>query len=223
VSFLSSSRSQASPAFSPDGRRVASQSDRSGSPGIWICNADGSDPVQLTSFRGPETGSPVWSLDGKEVVFDSRLEGDAQIFAVRADGGVPRRIETGIPNSSQPSFSRDGRWLYFGGGHENAIQAYKVEYPGGRAVALTTLGGYWPREAADRQRVFYVRFAQLWSASVDGDDERAEAGFPRFVTGNSNDWAPAPGGIYFIDRTGARAALVLVAGFSLYRLLRCPG
>jgi Tol biopolymer transport system component len=221
-SFLSSSRrSHSYPAFSRDGRRIAFGSDRSGTGEIWVCNADGSDPVQLTSFRGPETGTPVWSFDGSEVVFDSRPDGDAQLFAVRADGGVPRPIDTGIPNSSQPSFSGDGRWLYFVGGHESAIQIYKRRYPGGPTVAITTQGGVWPRESADGQRVFYARSGALWSASIAGGDERAEARFP---AGSSWGWVPAPGGLYLIDRSGPQAALAFfdLATRRVHRIVEVP-
>src|SRR2546428_346414 len=51
--FISSSRNEEGPRFSPDGRRIAFRSDRSGSDEIWVCDSDASNAVQLTNFGGP--------------------------------------------------------------------------------------------------------------------------------------------------------------------------
>jgi Tol biopolymer transport system component/tRNA A-37 threonylcarbamoyl transferase component Bud32 len=223
VSLISSSRRQQTPAFSPDGRRIAFASNRSGAGEIWICNADGSDPMALTSFG--DTGSPSWSPDGNEIAFDSGLSGDAEIFVVRVDGGVPRRIDTGVRNSSVPSWSRDGKWLYFCVENARTVQVYKMPYPGGPAVALTTRGGYWPRGSADGRRVYYASQGELWSVSVTGGDEGAVPGFPRFARGLVIDWMAVPGGIYFMDGTGASPAIAFfdLATKRVHRIVDIPG
>lgn len=62
---------------------------------IWVAEADGSNPQQLTHGRARTQGSPYWSPDGRRVVFDSF--GDDQywhIWIVDADGGTPRRLTT---------------------------------------------------------------------------------------------------------------------------------
>ena len=53
VKFIASTRDDMEPAYSPDGRKIAFMSKRSGSAEIWICDSDSSHPVQLTSFGGP--------------------------------------------------------------------------------------------------------------------------------------------------------------------------
>ena len=64
---VSSTRLDANPKFSPDGKRMLFTSSRSGTDEIWICNSDGSDPLQLTSLRCPRyrqsTLVPGWSGD----------------------------------------------------------------------------------------------------------------------------------------------------------------
>ena len=103
-----STRQDASPAVSPDGSRIAFASDRSGSFEIYLSGSDGSDPVQLTSMKAPDTGTPMWSPDGKQIAFDSRLEGHSDIFVISAQGGSPRRLTTEAYDNMLPSWSRDG-------------------------------------------------------------------------------------------------------------------
>ena len=73
--LISSTLSDNSPNYSPDGERIVFASLRSGSWEIWVCEADGSNPVQLTHFGRGTTGTPRWSPDGREVAFDARAEG----------------------------------------------------------------------------------------------------------------------------------------------------
>jgi len=61
---VSSTQNEFNASFSPDGRRMAFESERSGAEEIWVANADGSQPVQLTTF-GLHAGSPDWSPDGR--------------------------------------------------------------------------------------------------------------------------------------------------------------
>jgi len=77
---------QADSEFFPDGKRIVFASDRSGETEIWVANADGSDALQLTSFRALETGTPHWSPDGRWIAFDSRPRGRSGVFVIGALG-----------------------------------------------------------------------------------------------------------------------------------------
>ena len=61
--LISSTRDDLLPDFSPDGTKIAFGSDRSGHHEIWVCERDGSNPVQLTSDVGSLTTDPHWSPD----------------------------------------------------------------------------------------------------------------------------------------------------------------
>jgi Tol biopolymer transport system component/DNA-binding winged helix-turn-helix (wHTH) protein len=103
------------PRLSPDGRRLAFASKRSGYPAeIWVADADGSNPQSLTHGMAGFHGSPYWSPDGRRIVFDS-MDDDLQyhIWIIDADGGSPRRLTTQADNEHAPAWSRDGRWIYF--------------------------------------------------------------------------------------------------------------
>ena len=101
--LISSSKSDSAPRYAPDGKRITFCSDRSGSFEIWACGADGSNPIQLTSFNGPPTASPCWSPDGRRIAFDVRSDGNPDIFVINAEGGRPQRL---TEDSLTPSASR---------------------------------------------------------------------------------------------------------------------
>ena len=69
--FISSTRMESGPQFSPDGSKIAFESTRSGAYEIWMCRSDGSSLIQLTHFNPSEAGTPRWSPDGQQIVFDS--------------------------------------------------------------------------------------------------------------------------------------------------------
>ena len=120
VMAISSTRSEGVPALSPDGRRVVFTSDRSGELEMWVADAGGTNPIQLTSM-GFSPGYGRWSPDGKTIAFHSNPEGHGDIFVVPADGGKPRKLTDHPATDTFPCFSRDGQWIYFSsnrtGGH----------------------------------------------------------------------------------------------------------
>ncbi|MGD0579133.1 MAG: winged helix-turn-helix domain-containing protein, partial [Bryobacteraceae bacterium] len=106
---MNSSRLDHVPQYSPDGKRIAFASTRSGSDEIWVCEADGSNAVKLTSFGGPYVANPAWSPDGRRIAFQARPGGVIESYIVSADGGKPERL--GIIHSGNvfSSWSRDGK------------------------------------------------------------------------------------------------------------------
>jgi Tol biopolymer transport system component len=224
VKLVASSRGQKEPRISPDGKRIAFASLRSGNPEIWICDSNGSNPVQLTSFGGPMTGTPRWSPDSRWIVFDSRASGHAALYVVDINGGPPRLLPTGTAGASVPSWSRDGHWIYFS--DEVASGIWKVSAEGGTAVRITKNAGV-PQESADGTRIFYgletAHGAEPWSTSTDGGDERPVAGMPTIAA--SDEWVPAQNGLYFIDRRAKPPTLNLFdpASQRIQRILELKG
>jgi Tol biopolymer transport system component len=195
IKIISSSRGDLAQRMSPDGKDIAFVSWRSGNPEVWVSDRDGSDPVQLSSFGGPQIDAPSWSPDSHRIVFDVRAADKPELYVVNVDGGVPKRLVTGTPSAANPFWSWDGRWIYFNTERPDAI--WKVPAEGGTALAVTGEGRFVPQESVDGSRVFFFRAAgeqrQVWSASVDGGDEHAVTGMPADV-----GWALAQSGIYFI-------------------------
>src|SRR5664279_1729124 len=194
--LISSSRGDAGAHISPDGKSIAFQSWRSGNPEVWLSDRDASNPVQLTSFGGPQIGEPSWSPDSRRIVFDVRASGTSELYVVGVEGGPPKRLPTATPNASNPFWSADGQSIYFTTEPTRAI--WKVPADGGGAVRLTGDGGgqLAPQAAADKARLFFYRQVgghdQAWSASVDGGDEHPVTGMPADVR-----WVAARNGMYF--------------------------
>jgi Tol biopolymer transport system component len=112
--LIQSSQEDANPLYSPDGKNIVFNSNRSGSVEIWICDSEGRNGRPLTSF--PETtvtGSPRWSPDGRQIAFDSWENGRPNIFVVSPEGGSPRCLTEKTDDAFLPSWSRDGCWIYF--------------------------------------------------------------------------------------------------------------
>jgi len=220
--LISSSRQDSRPQYSPDGKRVAFMSDRSGSMEIWTCRSDGSNCVQLTSFGGPWTGSPSWSPDGKYIVFDSRAPGQPDLYVVSAEGGKPQRLTTHPASDSKGSWSRDGRWIYFASLRTGEYQVWKMPWAAGvgregEAVQVTRKGGFVAKESPDGRFVYYVnsRYSPgLWRVPPEGG-EGIEV-LP--ALGGAEQWfAVVERGIYFIpprnpDRTYSIQFLEFASG-----------
>jgi Tol biopolymer transport system component len=109
------------PEWSPDGRRIAFQSDRTLFSNIFVMNADGTEQTRVTSGRSFDR-SATFSPDGKKVAFDSDLEtskgvdnpeGDFEIFAVGVDGRGLTQLTKNEEADFQPDFSPDGRKVAF--------------------------------------------------------------------------------------------------------------
>jgi Tol biopolymer transport system component len=123
-----SSKTERCPRFSPDGKRIAFESNRGGTDEIWVCLKDGSNCQAITSSGGPHIGTPVWSPDGEWIAFDGNVEGRTAIFVISAQGGKPRYLTVG----AVPRWSADGKWIYYSHG-----QIFKTPQSGGEPVAVT--------------------------------------------------------------------------------------
>ena len=94
VRITDSTRDDVMPNVSPDGRRLAFISNRSGGFEVWVSDADGKNAVRLTHFGGPEVTSPKWSADGASITFSVYQKNKQQTFMVPREGGVPHEVAT---------------------------------------------------------------------------------------------------------------------------------
>ncbi len=142
--FLVSSFSDYNPSFSPDGRRIAFESGRSGeSHEIWLADADGSNLVQLTRGPGVWQGTPSFSPNGRQIAFNSRGDdGFADVWTIDAAGGSLRRLTQGPFHESFPSWSRDGRWIYYREDRADGSDIFRIPAEGGIPERVSRHGAF---------------------------------------------------------------------------------
>jgi serine/threonine protein kinase len=171
--FISSTKPECCPSYSPNGKRIAFVSQRSGADEVWVCDGEGSNPVQLTSFGGGDIFGPRWSPDGGNIAFTVLAAGKVDIYAVNANGGKPRRLTSDQIRGKWPYWSRNGQWLYFVSVGDNQI--WKMPAKGGEAVQITRNGGDTPKESPDGKLIYYSkgwpRELSVWKIPVEGGQE----------------------------------------------------
>ena len=195
------------PAWSPDGTKIAVRSLEDMTGGIAVINLDGSGRRRLTN-NGMD-GSPAWSPDGRMIAFSR----DTDIYVMNADGSAPRRFTTLEGYEDAPSWSPDGRRIAFR--HNSTISVADVD--GGRARQLASPGGTGmvdpsgrgasklavgrgdpnhPRWSPDGTKLVYALWqtgesCSIWVMSADGGEQRP-------LTDNQTcdhdpAWQPLPG------------------------------
>ena len=179
VRIIGSSREDSSPAFSPDEKRIAFSSSRSGATEIYVSGADGSNAVRLTSLGNEATGWPVWSPDGTQIAFDSRASGHAEIYLISPEGGSPRRLTHGQGDSAMPTWSHDGRWIFFNT-DVPGFPIWKVPAQGGDPVLIREPGGDSVSESWDGKALYYYRDGTVWTCDVNGKNEEPVIKAPDF-------------------------------------------
>ena len=162
------------PQFSPDGRRIAFSSGRSGdAEEIWLASADGSGAHQLTHGPGTRQTLPAWSPDGRHIAFESiGANARADIWVIAADGGVRHRVTTDPGEENAPAWSRDGRRIYFlsdrdGAGLWGGRDIWQIPAGGGPSTRVTE-GGSSPLvfESVDGKTLIYQ--SRVVYESTDG-------------------------------------------------------
>lgn len=187
------------PAYSHDGRRIAFATTRSGLEEVWIADSDGAHPIQLTRMGSGHTANPRWSLDDRAILFNSwSPRSDLYTVAV-SDGTVKRLTDQKLSNSVEPSWSRDGKWIYFGDDRTERFEVYRIPVGGGATEQLTRNGGLHAEESVDRKWVYYSKDAEspssIWRIPRDGGQETL------MIDGlsASTNFMPTEKGIYFIS------------------------
>jgi Tol biopolymer transport system component/DNA-binding winged helix-turn-helix (wHTH) protein len=169
VRLTSSTYCDRAPSYSPDGKRIAYTSRRTGCEEIWVSDPDGKNPLKLTNFQGPWLDGTQWSADGEWLVFDSHEMPKA--FHVISRQGTGQRKIISHSRAFRPAFSRDGKWIYFGSDHSGEEQVWKIPFEGGEAIQVTLQGGRDPQVSFDGEVIYYKFNDTVWQKPVSGGEE----------------------------------------------------
>jgi TolB protein len=157
-SVLASNEPIMSPAWSPDGSRLAYVSFDQKKPIVVVQNlAQGTTRV-VANFRG-NNSAPAWSPDGLQLAVALSKDGLTQIYRIPAGGGDPERLTESPGIDTQPAFSPDGQWIAFTSDRGGSPQIYRMPAGGGAPQRLTFDGTYnvGPRFSPDGKSIAYVQ------------------------------------------------------------------
>lgn len=200
VRLTDSTRMDDSPQASPDGKRIAFMSARNGNFQIWVCDENGGNLTQLTTYPKGLSGSPRWSPDGSTILFDRHLNGIADVMVVPASGGEPKTLTEGKFRNVLPSWSGDGKWIYFCSNRTGTNQIWRIPAGGGEPVQMTKQGGWEAFESADGRSLFFTRGRDIpgvWRLDLATGAETLVTELSK--AGRNRSWYPGKTGLYFVS------------------------
>src|SRR6266568_9130465 len=184
VSFPAYNGTNISPAWSPDGSKIAFSSSMHGHSEIYVADSAGTNPKRLTVSSGHPDSSPVWNpKTGAQIAFVSGRTGLPQIYIMDADGtNVQRMTDEGYAVS--PAWSPNGQFLVFswirhyGPGAPGAQDIYIMDIVSKQWVQLTHDGGRndFPSWSPDGRHIIFQSSRaggeQIWTMLADGTNQK---------------------------------------------------
>jgi TolB protein len=167
-----------SPAFSPDGGRIAFVSQRDGDSEIYVMNRDGSNVRRLTNNSAIDS-TPTWSPTGTQIAFTSGRSGAAQIWVMDADGLNVRRVSYGESSADKATWSPApfNEIAYAGqSGPGYDIKIYDVASGQARAITDGSGSNESPTYSPNGRHIAFMSTragkAQIFTIARDGRDLR---------------------------------------------------
>lgn len=139
--LLSSGQPLMSPAWSPDGRKLAYVSFEKRRAAVFVQDVATGERDELTAFAGIN-GAPAWSPDGRSMAVTLSRDGNPEIYSMRLSDRKLKRLTRSASIDTEPVWSPDGQSMVFTSDRGGSPQLYRMPASGGRAQRVTFEGNY---------------------------------------------------------------------------------
>ncbi len=206
-----------SPAWSPDGSKLAYVSFEAKKPVVYVHDLASGRRHVIANFKGSNS-APAWSPDGKHLAVVLTKDGSSQMYVVNADGSGVTRIATSSGIDTEPRWSPDGQFIYFTSDRGGSPQIYRIASSGGasgNAVERVSFEGSYnvtPRPSPDGKSLAFITRdgGRFQLAMMDLATKQTQ-----ILTDSTKDESPsfAPNGrmILYATEIGGRGVLAAVS------------
>ncbi len=141
VTVLTSPEPLLSPAWSPDGTRLAYVSFEQKRSMLYVQNVESGERTKLSEARGLNS-APAWSPNGRELALVMSKDGNPEIYVMNLASRGTRRLTQHPAIDTEPAWSPDGRELVFTSDRSGRPQIYRMSADGGKVERVTFEGDY---------------------------------------------------------------------------------
>ena len=202
-----------SPAWAPEGKRIAFTSYLRRNPDLYLIDVDGKNLQLFSRYPGLNV-SPSWSPDGKKIALMMGMEGKSDIYLIDPSGGNPRKLTKGHGNEASPTWSPDGESIAFVSDRSGSPQIYIMARDGSSVRRLTFEGSYNtnPSWSPKGDRIAFCsrtegRF-EIFTIGIDG------SGLRRLTSNSGNNenpsWSPDGRYLAFSSNRGGGAKIFIM-------------